>query len=145
MKKSLITGLSAVTMATTDMPRSVRFYESLGFKIKLGGPNSPFTSYWAGDSTYLNIANQKDKPNWTGRIIIYVADVDQIYQQCLDSGLKPEFAPSDAFWGERYFHIHDPDGNELSFAKPLPPERTPEMPERWKKVLEGSGDAKTRL
>ena len=22
-------------------------------------------------------------------------------------------------WGERYFHIADPDGHELSFAKPL--------------------------
>ncbi|MQG14065.1 MAG: VOC family protein, partial [SAR202 cluster bacterium] len=22
-------------------------------------------------------------------------------------------------WGERYFHINDPDAHELSFAKPL--------------------------
>ncbi|HIM82059.1 MAG TPA: VOC family protein, partial [Dehalococcoidia bacterium] len=22
-------------------------------------------------------------------------------------------------WGERYFHINDPDSHELSFAKPL--------------------------
>ena len=27
--------------------------------------------------------------------------------------------PRDAEWGERYFHIADPDGHELSFAKPL--------------------------
>ncbi|MEC7657646.1 MAG: VOC family protein, partial [Pseudomonadota bacterium] len=25
----------------------------------------------------------------------------------------------DASWGERYFHITDPDGHELSFAHPL--------------------------
>ena len=25
----------------------------------------------------------------------------------------------DAEWGEHYFHIADPDGHELSFAKPL--------------------------
>jgi hypothetical protein len=24
-------------------------------------------------------------------------------------------------WGERCFHIHDPDGHELSFARPLAP------------------------
>ncbi|MEE9270499.1 MAG: VOC family protein, partial [Candidatus Krumholzibacteria bacterium] len=24
-----------------------------------------------------------------------------------------------AEWGERYFHITDPDGHELSFARPL--------------------------
>ncbi|MGH8701888.1 MAG: VOC family protein, partial [Burkholderiales bacterium] len=27
--------------------------------------------------------------------------------------------PADAPWGERYFHISDPDGHELSFARPL--------------------------
>jgi uncharacterized glyoxalase superfamily protein PhnB len=25
-------------------------------------------------------------------------------------------APADAIWGERYFHITDPDGHEISFA-----------------------------
>jgi len=29
-------------------------------------------------------------------------------------------SPDDAPWGERYFHIRDPDGHELSFARPLP-------------------------
>ena len=28
-------------------------------------------------------------------------------------------APRDAEWGERYFHITDPDGHELSFARPV--------------------------
>jgi uncharacterized glyoxalase superfamily protein PhnB len=28
-------------------------------------------------------------------------------------------APTDAPWGERYFHLRDPDGHELSFAKLL--------------------------
>ena len=27
--------------------------------------------------------------------------------------------PRDAEWGERYFHLTDPDGHELSFARPL--------------------------
>jgi uncharacterized glyoxalase superfamily protein PhnB len=26
-------------------------------------------------------------------------------------------SPTDAPWGERYFHLRDPDGHELSFAK----------------------------
>ena len=34
-------------------------------------------------------------------------------------GLKPDFTPCDAEWGERYFHITDPDGHELSFARAL--------------------------
>ena len=37
----------------------------------------------------------------------------------LDAGHRPEFPPRDAPWGERYFHVRDPDGHELSFARPL--------------------------
>jgi hypothetical protein len=37
----------------------------------------------------------------------------------LMAGFIPETSPADAPWGERYFHIHDPDGHELSFARPL--------------------------
>jgi len=32
--------------------------------------------------------------------------------------LNPE-SPRDASWGERYFHMPDPDGHELSFARPI--------------------------
>ena len=30
-----------------------------------------------------------------------------------------ENEPTDAAWGERYFHIRDPDGYWLSFAEPI--------------------------
>jgi uncharacterized glyoxalase superfamily protein PhnB len=33
--------------------------------------------------------------------------------------MQPE-PPRDGSWGERYFHIKDPDGHELSFAELLP-------------------------
>ena len=33
-------------------------------------------------------------------------------------GFNPE-NPRDASWGERYFHMADPDGHELSFARPI--------------------------
>jgi len=29
-------------------------------------------------------------------------------------------SPQNAPWGERFFHIADPDGHELSFAEVLP-------------------------
>jgi hypothetical protein len=31
---------------------------------------------------------------------------------------RPDTAPRDAKWGERFFHLTDPDGHELSFAWP---------------------------
>ena len=47
-------------------------------------------------------------------------DVDAVYERALAAGLQPSTHPRDAEWGERYFHIFDPDGHEISFAKPLP-------------------------
>ena len=30
-----------------------------------------------------------------------------------------ENEPKDATWGERYFHVREPDGYQLSFANPI--------------------------
>jgi uncharacterized glyoxalase superfamily protein PhnB len=35
------------------------------------------------------------------------------------AGCQPTTAPRDAEWGERFFHLMDPDGHELSFARLL--------------------------
>lgn len=114
-----IESLSAITLATGNMPRAVLFYEALGFPIKFGGSQEAFTSFAFGGS-YLNLIVDTRAPvNWWGRVIIYVSDVDALYRKALAAGLKPSLEPSDAPWGERYFHITDPDGHELSFAKPL--------------------------
>jgi uncharacterized glyoxalase superfamily protein PhnB len=50
---------------------------------------------------------------------LWVDDVDAMHRRALAAGFDPEAAPRDATWGERFFHIHDPDGNELSFARPV--------------------------
>ncbi|MGH6989660.1 MAG: VOC family protein [Stellaceae bacterium] len=42
-----------------------------------------------------------------------------LHARLVAEGFRPDTAPRDAEWGERYFHITDPDGHELSFAKPL--------------------------
>jgi catechol 2,3-dioxygenase-like lactoylglutathione lyase family enzyme len=116
----MIESISAITLATHDMPRAVQFYRSLGFDIVHGGETSPFTSFHAG-SGYLNlIAQPKDKNwSWWGRVIFYVADVDALYERALSAGWQPSTTPRDAEWGERYFHLTDLDGHELSFARPL--------------------------
>lgn len=117
---SPITAISAVTLTVGDMPRAVSFYESLGFRIYYGGREASFTSFHAGDG-YLNLQSDNfagDATKW-GRVIYHVDDVDAMYARCVSAGWSPQFAPRDADWGERYFHITDPDGHELSFAKPL--------------------------
>jgi catechol 2,3-dioxygenase-like lactoylglutathione lyase family enzyme len=114
-----IEALSAVTLATHDMASAVRFYDALGFSIAYGGPNDAFTSYAIGRSFLNLIADTRGPINWWGRVIFHVSDVDALYRKALAARLSPAFAPCDAPWGERYFHINDPDGHELSFARPL--------------------------
>jgi catechol 2,3-dioxygenase-like lactoylglutathione lyase family enzyme len=115
----MIEGISALTLATHDMARAVQFYTALGFDLIYGGPDDRFTSFRAG-SGYLNLTVQPDKAwTWWGRAIFYVSDVDAMHARAVAAGYRPNMAPSDASWGERYFHIADPDGHELSFARPL--------------------------
>ena len=116
----MIESISAITLATHDMAHAVGFYASLGFDKIYGGETASFTSFRAG-SGYLNlIAQGEDKQwSWWGRVIFYVADVDALYEQALKAGHQPSTAPRDAEWGERYFHLTDPDGHELSFARQL--------------------------
>ncbi len=116
----MIECVSAVTLATHDMARTVRFYRALGFPVIHGGEEASFTSFRAGTG-YLNLTVQPPERQWSwwGRAIFHVSDVDTLYAQALDHGIRPDTPPRDAEWGERYFHVTDPDGHELSFARPL--------------------------
>jgi len=116
----MIESLSAVTLFTRDMTAAVRFYRKLGFEIKYGGEEAEFTSFFAGPGFLNLMLTPADKElSFWGRAIFYVRDVDACHERALAEGLEPEFPPRDAAWGERYFHIRDPDGHEISLARPL--------------------------
>jgi catechol 2,3-dioxygenase-like lactoylglutathione lyase family enzyme len=112
--------ISAVSLVTHDMIRAVRFYRALGFAIRYGGEQASFTSLHAG-SGYLNLIARPgaQERQWWGRLIFHVSDVDAFYARAVAAGMTPAAAPADAPWGERFFHLTDPDGHELSFARPL--------------------------
>jgi catechol 2,3-dioxygenase-like lactoylglutathione lyase family enzyme len=116
----MIESISAVTLATRDMRRAVRFYRMLGFQSVYGGEDAAFTSFRAGPN-FLNLIAQPAERHWSwwGRVIFYEPDVDALYARVLAAGCRPDAAPRDAEWGERFFHLTDPDGHELSFAWPL--------------------------
>jgi len=115
----MIESISAVTLATRDMRRAVRFYRMLGFQSVYGGEDAAFTSFRAGPN-FLNLIAQPAERHWSwwGRLIFYESDVDALYARVLAAGCRPDAAPRDAEWGERFFHLTDPDGHELSFAWP---------------------------
>ena len=102
------------------MKVSLQFYRDvLGMKMLYGGERSSFSSLQANDlqSAILNL-EQGDKVSRWGRIIFHVTNVDAFWALLKGEGFDPEI-PQDASWGERYFHVLDPDGHQLSFARLL--------------------------
>lgn len=115
----MIPYVSAVTVAVRDMSRAVAFYSTIGFDVVYGGSEATFSSLRMGEA-YVNLMLRPDyTPVWWGRVIFHVKDVDTLYAAITARGLTPHNPPRDAAWGERFFHITDPDGHELSFAKRL--------------------------
>ncbi len=117
---SPIESISAVTLATADMMAATTFYDAIGFERLYGGAAAAFTSYRIGTG-FLNLqfdaAWAPTVPVW-GRVILWVANVDAAHDLAVAAGFAPLTSPADAPWGERFFHIRDPSGHELSFARP---------------------------
>ena len=102
------------------MKTSVQFYRNvLGMELLYGGEHSSFSSLRANDSesVILNLEQGNGVSRW-GRIIFHVTDVDVFWTLLKGGGFDPEISQN-ASWGERYFHVLDPDAHELSFARPL--------------------------
>lgn len=111
--------INAITLVVTEMARSTKFYTDLGFETAYGGPDSNFTSLKIGANfVNLQLAGHEPGTGW-GRVIFHVASPDAVHETALALGYAAETEPADAPWGERYFHILDPDGHELSFARRL--------------------------
>jgi catechol 2,3-dioxygenase-like lactoylglutathione lyase family enzyme len=114
--------LNAVGIVVSDMARSLDFYRRLG----LDAPDTP-------DEGHVNIPLpnglrlmldseeeiRRFRPDWTRRpgnqLSLAVqcdtpADVDKIYSHVVGAGYQGDKDPWDAFWGQRYAQLSDPDG-----------------------------------
>ncbi|MEW6604218.1 MAG: VOC family protein [Thermoproteota archaeon] len=128
--------ISAITLVVRSMAKSCNFYSRIpGFKLVYGGPAEPFSTFEVGNKNagmHLNLeltSSGLDEKNLKqardfGRIIFHAKDVDQLYFHLKSDAYFSKLAsfesePADASWGERFFHIRDPDGYQLSFAKPI--------------------------
>ena len=122
-----VTKISAVTLPISDMEKSVNYYSKIpNFKMVFGGPDTQFTSFLIddGEKSYLNLKLDKSRSPNFGRIIFYVDDVDELFAYMTNNKTITELGefeskPQDATWGERFFHMLDPDGYKLSFATPI--------------------------
>jgi catechol 2,3-dioxygenase-like lactoylglutathione lyase family enzyme len=128
--------ISAITLKIRDMRKSCNFYSRIpGFRLVYGGATDPFTTFEVeGSKMCLNLELMNDittndpeiraKQQDFGRVIFYTEDVDSLYRymkndKAISGAVTFETEPADAPWGERFFHVREPDGYQLSFAHPL--------------------------
>jgi len=130
---SNVIGPDAIGVVVTDMARSVRFYRSIGVT---GLPDDPGTEdhvegVLAGGFRLMLDTEEMIRsfspdfdPGTGGRLSLAVqcssADaVDQLYAQ-LDAEGHGHLPPWDAFWGQRYASVRDPDGTQVDLYAALP-------------------------
>lgn len=119
-RRPMIQLISAITLTVRAMPEALTFYTTLGFTLRYGGPQSAFSTLQAGEAFVNLTVAPTYTPTWWGRTIFRVPDVDALYRAVCAQGLTPAAPPQNGSWGERYFHLTDPNGHELSFAQLLP-------------------------
>ncbi len=137
--------ISAITLKVKDMEKSCSLYSKIpGFRLTYGGePSDSFTTFEIGkgsNAAYLNLelidddrssdfyngstlGKMKETEDF-GRIIFHVENVDELYSymkhnESISKLVIFENEPANAPWGERFFHIREPNSYQLSFAQPL--------------------------
>ena len=122
--------LDMIGICVRDMGQSLAFYRKLGFDIPEGLDAErhveialPNGLRFAWDTLELMQSLVPDfalTPHGVGAFLCdSPAAVDAAYQRLLESGVKGRREPWDAFWGQRYAIVEDPDGNSVDLFAPL--------------------------
>lgn len=124
--------LDAVAVSSTDMAKTVAFYEMLGFTF----------SNWSADDQHVEpdakpgdvrlmidtaelmetlTGHKPVPPNHSSFAILCdtPAEVDAIAAQLAEAGHEITKEPWDAFWGQRYAMVKDPDGYQVDLFAAL--------------------------
>ncbi|MEU6430297.1 VOC family protein [Microbispora sp. NPDC046973] len=123
-----------IGLVVTDMAASLSFYRRLGLDIPLSADTEPhvevtlpgglrlawdttatvrsFDPSWspASGGPRMGLAFRCDAPE----------EVDRLYEDLVKAGYEGHLPPWDAFWGQRYAVVHDPDGNGVDLFAALP-------------------------
>ena len=123
--------LNAIGIAVSDMAASIRFYRLLGLDV----PETPDEDHvdaflpngvrFMLDSEDVMRSFREDWVRRTGNQLSFAlecgspAEVDEVYARVTAAGFQSEKEPWDAFWGQRYALLLDPDGVEVSLYAAL--------------------------
>jgi catechol 2,3-dioxygenase-like lactoylglutathione lyase family enzyme len=123
--------LNAIGIVVSDMGRSISFYRLLGLDV----PETPHEGHvdtFLPNGVRLMLDTEDTvrsfRPEWmraTGNQVGLAlecgtpGEVDEVYKRITEARFRGEKEPWDAFWGQRYAQLHDPDGVPVDLYAPL--------------------------
>jgi uncharacterized glyoxalase superfamily protein PhnB len=123
--------LAAIGIVTEHIARSVAFYALLGVELKKNGDADHYDGATASgvrlmvDSVALirGFDPSFKKVRGTGVALCFeqanASAVDALYATITSAGHTSIKPPWDAFWGQRYACVADPDGNQIDLFAAL--------------------------
>lgn len=124
--------LNLIGLVVQDMARSLAFYRRLGLDIPPDTDGEPHVETtlpgglrlaWDSVETIRSFDPEWSPPSGGHRIsLAFLCDspaaVDRAYTELTGLGYVGHKAPWDAFWGQRYAEVLDPDGNMIDLFAP---------------------------
>lgn len=122
--------LDMVGIVVSDMAASLAFYRRLGFELP---PETDLEGHvevtlpgglrFAWDTLEVVRSFDPDYQPHPGHAGAYLcgspAAVDAKYAELVGAGYRGHKAPWNAFWGQRYAQVRDPDGHTVDLFAPL--------------------------
>lgn len=114
--------LNALGIVASDLARSIRFYRLLGLDVPETPEEGHVDAFLPSGVRFMLDSEEvvrSFRPDWvraTGNQISLAlecgspAEVDEAYDRVVAAGFHGEKEPWDAFWGQRYAQLADPDG-----------------------------------
>src|ERR1035437_1856035 len=124
--------LDAIGIVAADMAESVRFYRLLGVDVDDPKPEPDHHEATLRNGVRLmwdtEAVVRSFDPGWTRAAGTTVglaflcaspAKVDETYRRIVEAGFTGRKEPWDAFWGQRYAQVSDPDGTPVDLFAAL--------------------------
>jgi uncharacterized glyoxalase superfamily protein PhnB len=123
--------MDAFGLVVEDMATTLAFYQRLGVDIPEGAEAEGHVEAAVGGLRMMfdtvevvQSFSDWEPPSGGHRIALAFlcddpADVDATYADMVGAGYTGSLEPFDAFWGQRYATLLDPDGNPVDLFAPL--------------------------
>ena len=122
--------LTAIGIVASDLARSIRFYRLLGIDVPETSEEGHIDTFLPNGVRFMLDSEDVIRsfmPDWTrenGNQVSLAfecaspAEVDEVHARVVAAGFESEKDPWDAFWGQRYALLIDPDGVRVNLYAP---------------------------